>query len=88
MKNLGHELDYIDQPEFAKFWDADAAKLEAAVKSIGRCKNSTATRSFGELWERPMDRRSFVFGTAAVAAAGPAFAQDADPSRTITMVNE
>ena len=35
-----------------------------------------------------MDRRSFVFGTAAVAAAGPAFAQDADPSRTITMVNE
>jgi len=26
----------MDQPEFAKFWDADAAKIEAAVKSIGK----------------------------------------------------
>lgn len=36
MNNLGQELDYMDQPEFAKFWDADAAKIEAAVKAIGK----------------------------------------------------
>ena len=35
MTNLGQELDYMDQPEFAKFWDADAARIESAVKSIG-----------------------------------------------------
>ena len=34
-----------------------------------------------------MDRRSFVVGTAALAAAGPAFAQDAYPSHAITIVN-
>jgi tripartite-type tricarboxylate transporter receptor subunit TctC len=34
--NLGQELDYQDQPEFAKFWDADAARIEGAVKEIGR----------------------------------------------------
>ena len=36
MSNLGQELDYMDQPEFAKFWDNDAAKIEAAVRSIGK----------------------------------------------------
>lgn len=36
MTNLGQELDYLDQPEFRKFWDADAARIEAAVKSIGK----------------------------------------------------
>jgi hypothetical protein len=36
MTNLGQELDYLDQPEFAKFWDADAARIEAAVKAIGK----------------------------------------------------
>jgi tripartite-type tricarboxylate transporter receptor subunit TctC len=36
MTNLGQELDYMDQPEFAKFWDADAARIESAVKSIGK----------------------------------------------------
>ena len=34
--NLGQELGYQDQPEFAKFWDADAARIEGAVKEIGR----------------------------------------------------
>ena len=36
-----------------------------------------------------MDRRSFVIGTAATAtalAAGPSFAQDAYPSRNITIM--
>lgn len=36
MSNLGQELDYLDQPEFAKFWASDAAKIEAAVKAIGK----------------------------------------------------
>jgi tripartite-type tricarboxylate transporter receptor subunit TctC len=34
-----------------------------------------------------MDRRSFIVGTAATVAAGPAFAQDAYPSRAITIIN-
>lgn len=36
MSNLGQELDYMDAPEFAKFWAADTARIEAAVKSIGK----------------------------------------------------
>lgn len=34
--NLGQELGYLDQPDFAKFWDADAKRIEGAVRQIGR----------------------------------------------------
>src|SRR6187549_1589745 len=34
-----------------------------------------------------MDRRSFLIGTTAFAAAGPAVAQEAFPSRAITIIN-
>jgi tripartite-type tricarboxylate transporter receptor subunit TctC len=34
-----------------------------------------------------MDRRSFIIGTAAAVAAGPAFAQEAYPSHAITIIN-
>jgi tripartite-type tricarboxylate transporter receptor subunit TctC len=34
--NLGQELDYLDGPDFAKFWDADAKRIENAVNQIGR----------------------------------------------------
>jgi tripartite-type tricarboxylate transporter receptor subunit TctC len=36
MANLGQDVEYLDGPEFAKFWDADAARIESAVKEIGR----------------------------------------------------
>jgi tripartite-type tricarboxylate transporter receptor subunit TctC len=36
LANLGQELDYLDQPEFAKFWDADAKRIEDAIHTIGR----------------------------------------------------
>ena len=36
MTNLGQDVAYLDQPEFAKFWDADAKRIEAAVQEIGR----------------------------------------------------
>jgi hypothetical protein len=36
VSNLGQELAYLDQPGFAKFWDEDARRIEAAVKQIGR----------------------------------------------------
>jgi tripartite-type tricarboxylate transporter receptor subunit TctC len=36
LNNLGQDLAYMDQPEFAKFWDADAKLIEAAVADIGR----------------------------------------------------
>jgi len=36
MANLGQDVEYLDAPEFAKFWDADAARIEDAVRDIGR----------------------------------------------------
>src|SRR5689334_21435054 len=36
MKNVGQDVAYLDQPEFRKFWDADAERVENAVRSIGK----------------------------------------------------
>jgi tripartite-type tricarboxylate transporter receptor subunit TctC len=36
LENVGLELDYMDQPEFAKFWAEDAKHVIDAVDSIGR----------------------------------------------------
>lgn len=36
MNNLGQDVAYQDQPEFKAFWDADAKRVENAVKSIGK----------------------------------------------------
>ena len=36
IKNIGDEVAYLDQPDFAKFWDEDAKRVEAAVRSIGK----------------------------------------------------
>ncbi len=36
MTNLGDEVAYLDGPDFAKFWDEDAKRVESAVQSIGR----------------------------------------------------
>ena len=36
LDKLGQELAYMDQPDFAKFWTADAKKMEDAINSIGR----------------------------------------------------
>jgi len=36
MANLGQDVAYLDAPEFAKFWDADATRIEDAVRDIGR----------------------------------------------------
>ena len=34
--NIGDVVAYQDQPEFAKFWDEDANRVEDAVRSIGK----------------------------------------------------
>jgi tripartite-type tricarboxylate transporter receptor subunit TctC len=34
--NAGQELDYLDGPDFQKFWDADGKRTDEAVISIGR----------------------------------------------------
>ena len=34
--NIGDEVAYLDHPAFARFWDEDAKRVEAAVQSIGR----------------------------------------------------
>lgn len=36
MNNLGEVIDYLDQPEFKAFWDADAKRVEEAVRLIGK----------------------------------------------------
>ena len=36
MANIGQDVDYLDQPEFRTFWDADAMRVEDAVRMIGR----------------------------------------------------
>jgi tripartite-type tricarboxylate transporter receptor subunit TctC len=36
VKNLGQDVAYLDQPEFKIFWDADAKRVEDAVRSIGK----------------------------------------------------
>jgi tripartite-type tricarboxylate transporter receptor subunit TctC len=38
IRNIGDEVAYLDAPDFAKFWDADAQRVEAAVNSIGVVK--------------------------------------------------
>ena len=36
MNNLGQDVDYLDQPDFAKFWAEDSKRIEDAVRQIGR----------------------------------------------------
>ena len=36
MKNLGQDVAYLDQPQFRAFWDADAKRVEDAVRQIGK----------------------------------------------------
>jgi len=36
MKNIGEDVAYLDQADFAKFWDEDAKRVEEAVHLIGR----------------------------------------------------
>ncbi len=36
MTNLGQEVAYLDQPEFKTFWEADAKRVEDAVRQIGK----------------------------------------------------
>ena len=39
LANLGQEVAYMDQPEFARFWDADAKRIEAAIRTIGKVQS-------------------------------------------------
>jgi tripartite-type tricarboxylate transporter receptor subunit TctC len=36
ISNIGDEVAYLDEAAFAKFWDEDAKRVEAAVHAIGR----------------------------------------------------
>jgi hypothetical protein len=39
MTNIGDEAAYLDSAAFAKFWDEDAKRVEAAVQAIGRVQS-------------------------------------------------
>lgn len=36
IKNIGDEFAYLDGPDFQKFWDEDARRVETAVQAIGK----------------------------------------------------
>ena len=36
IQNIGDVVAHLDQPEFAKFWDEDARRVEDAVQAIGK----------------------------------------------------
>jgi tripartite-type tricarboxylate transporter receptor subunit TctC len=36
LTNIGQELDYLDGPDFQRFWDIDGKRSDEAVISIGR----------------------------------------------------
>ena len=36
MQNAGEPVEYLDGPDFRKFWMADCERIEAAVKRIGK----------------------------------------------------
>jgi tripartite-type tricarboxylate transporter receptor subunit TctC len=36
MKNLGQDVAYLDQAEFAAFWEVDSKRVEEAVRQIGK----------------------------------------------------
>jgi tripartite-type tricarboxylate transporter receptor subunit TctC len=36
MNNLGQDVAYLDQAEFRAFWDADARRIEDAVRAVGK----------------------------------------------------
>jgi hypothetical protein len=42
LANVGLDLAYLDQPDFIKFWDEDAARIETVVQQIGRAHWSSA----------------------------------------------
>jgi len=39
INNIGDEVAFLDQTAFAKFWDEDAKRVEAAVHAIGRVQS-------------------------------------------------
>ncbi len=39
MARVNSPVNYMDAPEFAKYWDADAKRLAAAVKVVGRVED-------------------------------------------------
>jgi tripartite-type tricarboxylate transporter receptor subunit TctC len=43
MKNLGQDVAYLDQAEFKAFWDADAKRVEDAVRQIGKVQGECNT---------------------------------------------
>ena len=36
MAKVNSPINYMDAPEFAKYWDADAKRLAAVVKVVGK----------------------------------------------------
>jgi hypothetical protein len=36
ISGAGSPIQYLDAPEFKRYWDTDAAKMKDAVQKIGR----------------------------------------------------
>ena len=45
--NIGDDVAYLDQPDFKTFWDADAKRVEDAVRQIGKVAGMSAAARRG-----------------------------------------
>jgi hypothetical protein len=58
--NIGDVVAYLDQPDFAKFWDADAKRVEAAVGRLACVTRLREPRGSVRLSQRSCGGRRFV----------------------------
>src|SRR5262249_32879047 len=77
LANLGQELAYMDQPEFAKFWDADAGRIEAAIRAIGKvqgysCAPTTSPAAFSSPSASSCWRRAAICRSGRCRSPAPA----------------
>ena len=78
--NIGDVVAYLDQPDFAKFWDADAKRVEAAVQADRQGVRMTARPDDERSGQRMILRRDHVAGGVFVAAGALVFAHERRPA--------
>ena len=76
--NIGDVVAYLDQPEFAKFWDEDAKRVEAAVQADRQGMSLEAGPNGGGSGQRMILRRDHVAGGVFVAGGAILFAMSGD----------
>ena len=76
--NIGDVVAYLDKPEFAKFWDEDAKRVEAAVHADRQGVRMTARSDDERSGQRVILRRDHIAGGVFIAAGLLVFALSGD----------